>query len=156
MSTKRPGSRRLTQSITRRTTRRASCCRSSTDGAAGDGCPVGVPGDPDPVARGSGRHNKGSPYSGGRRLFRMVTAAIDYTSRMPTVSCTDSPSSVLTITLVLPVPGAPQISSRSEEHTSELQSLMRISYAVFCLKKKNKKIYSTHVMQKFINHKTAY
>src|SRR3546814_2379685 len=29
--------------------------------------------------------------------------------------------------------------ARSEEHTSELQSLMRISYAVFCLKKKNKK-----------------
>src|SRR3546814_1864881 len=29
------------------------------------------------------------------------------------------------------------MSSRSEEHTSELQSLMRISYAVFCLKKKN-------------------
>src|SRR3546814_5145608 len=29
-----------------------------------------------------------------------------------------------------------QLSSRSEEHTSELQSLMRISYAVFCLKKK--------------------
>src|SRR3546814_3182860 len=28
-------------------------------------------------------------------------------------------------------------STRSEEHTSELQSLMRISYAVFCLKKKN-------------------
>src|SRR3546814_8909899 len=31
---------------------------------------------------------------------------------------------------------------RSEEHTSELQSLMRISYAVFCLKKKNKKLKS--------------
>src|SRR3546814_2934414 len=30
------------------------------------------------------------------------------------------------------------IFQRSEEHTSELQSLMRISYAVFCLKKKNK------------------
>src|SRR3546814_1521729 len=30
---------------------------------------------------------------------------------------------------------------RSEEHTSELQSLMRISYAVFCLKKKNNKTY---------------
>src|SRR3546814_16794634 len=30
-------------------------------------------------------------------------------------------------------------SSRSEEHTSELQSLMRISYAVFCLKKKKRK-----------------
>src|SRR3546814_6513313 len=35
------------------------------------------------------------------------------------------------------VPGAPSsYSVRSEEHTSELQSLMRISYAVFCLKKK--------------------
>src|SRR3546814_9463782 len=30
------------------------------------------------------------------------------------------------------------LSKRSEEHTSELQSIMRISYAVFCLKKKNK------------------
>src|SRR3546814_5924039 len=30
------------------------------------------------------------------------------------------------------------LSKRSEEHTSELQSLMRISYAVFCLKKKKK------------------
>src|SRR3546814_10810576 len=33
----------------------------------------------------------------------------------------------------------PLMPRRSEEHTSELQSLMRISYAVFCLKKKNKK-----------------
>src|SRR3546814_2537417 len=33
---------------------------------------------------------------------------------------------------------------RSEEHTSELQSLMRISYAVFCLKKKNKEKNKTH------------
>src|SRR3546814_19684966 len=36
---------------------------------------------------------------------------------------------------------------RSEEHTSELQSLMRISYAVFCLKKTKKKLDSRH------NHK---
>src|SRR3546814_3048965 len=35
---------------------------------------------------------------------------------------------------------------RSEEHTSELQSLMRISYAVFCLKKKNKT--NKHITQK--------
>src|SRR3546814_7137093 len=35
-----------------------------------------------------------------------------------------------------------ELHGRSEEHTSELQSLMRISYAVFCLKKK--KIYSTN------------
>src|SRR3546814_4819043 len=32
------------------------------------------------------------------------------------------------------------VGARSEEHTSELQSLMRISYAVFCLKKKNTRI----------------
>src|SRR3546814_7441053 len=37
----------------------------------------------------------------------------------------------------------PRALSRSEEHTSELQSLMRISYAVFCLKHKNNK---THTM----------
>src|SRR3546814_6846214 len=36
----------------------------------------------------------------------------------------------------LPVPLAARRPQRSEEHTSELQSLMRISYAVFCLKKK--------------------
>src|SRR3546814_3750828 len=36
------------------------------------------------------------------------------------------------------VPGQSKAGRRSEEHTSELQSLMRISYAVFCLKKKNK------------------
>src|SRR3546814_956392 len=33
---------------------------------------------------------------------------------------------------------------RSEEHTSELQSLMRISYAVFCLKKKKNKVTNTN------------
>src|SRR3546814_2314956 len=33
---------------------------------------------------------------------------------------------------------------RSEEHTSELQSLMRISYSVFCLKKKNTMLYFDH------------
>src|SRR3546814_3618890 len=35
-----------------------------------------------------------------------------------------------------PLPASPCLRRRSEEHTSELQSLMRISYAVFCLKKK--------------------
>src|SRR3546814_9684970 len=38
-----------------------------------------------------------------------------------------------------PSPGAGFLATRSEEHTSELQSLMRNSYAVFCLKKKNKR-----------------
>src|SRR3546814_10874327 len=39
---------------------------------------------------------------------------------------------------VVALEDAVEIDIRSEEHTSELQSLMRISYAVFCLKKKNK------------------
>src|SRR3546814_10849746 len=42
--------------------------------------------------------------------------------------------------------------ARSEEHTSELQSLMRISYAVFCLKKKKNK--TTEKNKKYYNDKT--
>src|SRR3546814_6197054 len=38
---------------------------------------------------------------------------------------------------------------RSEEHTSELQSLMRISYAVFCLKKKKKKTHQKDKRQQY-------
>src|SRR3546814_4999271 len=43
--------------------------------------------------------------------------------------------------------------ARSEEHTSELQSLMRISYAVFCLKKKN--IISYNILMKPKNYELA-
>src|SRR3546814_8532887 len=47
--------------------------------------------------------------------------------------------------------GAP----RSEEHTSELKSLMRISYAVFCLKKKKNKIRQHHTKeQRIYTHNT--
>src|SRR3546814_3035429 len=45
------------------------------------------------------------------------------------------------------------VSGRSEEHTSELQSLMRISYAVFCLKKKKNTTYHTHSNLYQTNHK---
>src|SRR3546814_8775895 len=45
---------------------------------------------------------------------------------------------------------------RSEEHTSELQSLMRISYAVFCLQKKNKTHYTTKNQQCRKNHSTSH
>src|SRR3546814_10204791 len=54
-------------------------------------------------------------------------------------------ASILSLSPAQPVPcGAAVI--RSEEHTSELQSLMRISYAVFCLQKKNPnhKYHTTH------------
>src|SRR3546814_5766326 len=42
--------------------------------------------------------------------------------------------------------------TRSEEHTSELQSLMRISYAVFCLKKTTETIWSTHIRTAYRTH----
>src|SRR3546814_6183099 len=43
---------------------------------------------------------------------------------------------------------------RSEEHTSELQSLMRISYAVFCLKKKKKNTFKTTSNNNIYRHNT--
>src|SRR3546814_10761459 len=43
----------------------------------------------------------------------------------------------------MPAAASP-LDGRSEEHTSELQSLMRISYAVFCLKKKKEQAQNTH------------
>src|SRR3546814_3694061 len=43
--------------------------------------------------------------------------------------------------------------TRSEEHTSELQSLMRISYAVFCLKKKKKNKHEHKIDNKITNTK---
>src|SRR3546814_2043663 len=50
---------------------------------------------------------------------------------------------------MLPVVDRPLIQYRSEEHTSELQSLMRISYAVFCLKKK---IHQKHISYHHTDH----
>src|SRR3546814_1798374 len=45
--------------------------------------------------------------------------------------------------------------ARSEEHTSELQSLMRISYAVFCLKKKKNRITGQHTCRRDTRHNTT-
>src|SRR3546814_4480106 len=58
------------------------------------------------------------------------------------------PSSALSGVAVPPV----SCPCRSEEHTSELQSLMRISYAVFCLKKKTKKKHLLHTIEHKIQH----
>src|SRR3546814_9902398 len=49
----------------------------------------------------------------------------------------------------------PSCAGRSEEHTSELQSLMRISYAVFCLKKKKKQKTTNQTYRKKTRHKIA-
>src|SRR3546814_10334251 len=57
----------------------------------------------------------------------------------------------LTVAILSAVPTPDYAIARSEEHTSELQSLMRISYAVFCLKKKK---HATHkILQWAYGHK---
>src|SRR3546814_7377990 len=64
------------------------------------------------------------------------TAAKGFTGKLPFAWPADARSPVKTPQFA--VGYGLTYADRSEEHTSELQSLMRISYAVFCLKKKNK------------------
>src|SRR3546814_3111225 len=64
-----------------------------------------------------------------------------FRSTIPTAPCNrpdrrSPPPGSQTDTMNERTSNLPRIDARSEEHTSELQSLMRISYAVFCLKKK--------------------
>src|SRR3546814_10264746 len=69
---------------------------------------------------------------------RSRPAASDASTRIssPSLSVGNMESPVTRITdRSRGLPSAMRLSQRSEEHTSELQSLMRISYAVFCLKK---------------------
>src|SRR3546814_1637936 len=64
----------------------------------------------------------------------------------PTISMASSlpaPTSTVTASIPSRCGRSTTCRSRSEEHTSELQSLMRISYAVFCLKKKTKNMFQT-------------
>src|SRR3546814_18876701 len=57
---------------------------------------------------------------------------------------TSTPASLIMAAASMAIISDAGVDVRSEEHTSELQSLMRISYAVFCLKKKqNKETYNT-------------
>src|SRR3546814_2281538 len=71
---------------------------------------------------------------------------------------TDAPARQSAPAAVRPERARPMTATvlRSEEHTSELQSLMRISYAVFCLKNKNNKpsarLYKPHTNQKTTTH----
>src|SRR3546814_5875141 len=59
-------------------------------------------------------------------------------AKAATLNLTDESAAGATAGTVTAAGISLETQSRSEEHTSELQSLMRISYAVFCLKKKNK------------------
>src|SRR3546814_2396681 len=70
---------------------------------------------------------------------RLISAMVDHAAA----------TGIMSLTGVVSASFLAQV--RSEEHTSELQSLMRISYAVFCLKKKNKK----NTRQKHIHNRTT-
>src|SRR3546814_1628291 len=78
------------------------------------------------------------------RIAATITGT--YWSAMPTAAITESSENTMSMTAICAIT-APKVatglvwmsSDRSEEHTSELQSLMRISYAVFCLKKKTQR-----------------
>src|SRR3546814_986244 len=77
---------------------------------------------------------------------RPASSAVSACEVRSTRSCTCGTVALSTSSRMPPKANMP---SRSEEHTSELQSLMRISYAVFCLKKKKThnhkhKLYSEH------------
>src|SRR3546814_4459729 len=61
------------------------------------------------------------------------------------ISLDDASDPTQTVTAFKKLISEEKVDARSEEHTSELQSLMRISYAVFCLKKKRKQ--KTHIKQ---------
>src|SRR3546814_8981973 len=63
-----------------------------------------------------------------------------YTTLFRSSSSSGAPVGGSMSRIIISAVGRVMPSSRSEEHTSELQSLMRISYAVFCLKKKKKNI----------------
>src|SRR3546814_7344340 len=71
-----------------------------------------------------------------QRSLRLCANLIQNRYRLATSGRNPHPSAALAISAAFPHIGGHE---RSEEHTSELQSLMRISYAVFCLKKKKKK-----------------
>src|SRR3546814_3341394 len=62
------------------------------------------------------------------KMSERLTASSIVTTSKPSIAACSAQIGSISVT-----------STRSEEHTSELQSLIRISYAVFCLKKKKKK-----------------
>src|SRR3546814_10716193 len=71
-------------------------------------------------------------FAGSRRSGRWLSSALALPPGQPVMVC----CSWLNLSILIWYTGL--FSVRSEEHTSELQSLMRISYAVFCFKKTTK------------------
>src|SRR3546814_2077056 len=80
------------------------------------------------VARSSPARANSAAWPSATRCLRSISSSKIAIFASSTAACTVSRRLLM-----------PTTTWRSEEHTSELQSLMRISYAVFCLKKKKKK-----------------
>src|SRR3546814_8941786 len=82
------------------------------------------------------------PSEDGAALWRRATADVKPLARREkkTQPAPKTPPSPAAPATKRSAPGAPAVPARSEEHTSELQSLMRTSYAVFCLKNKKNTI----------------
>src|SRR3546814_5309667 len=76
------------------------------------------------------------PYT---TLFRSLFSCADRQSQRPKALAPNWKRLIERLRRTDRCSGRRTASERSEEHTSELQSLMRISYAVFCLKKKKQK-----------------
>src|SRR3546814_724007 len=74
------------------------------------------------------------------RIYRYVHTLQFFSALNIVLARQGASSTQLRTALWMQKAGASRWQRRSEEHTSELQSLMRISYAVFCLKKKNKNL----------------
>src|SRR3546814_7546952 len=102
---------------------------TSTSGGGGAG--VGLSEHPANMSR-------AAPSAAPRRFLKYLAECIDI---LPDTELTYNALQRLrdgqVAAVSLSIDTAPITGFRSEEHTSELQSLMRISYAVFCLKKKN-------------------
>src|SRR3546814_6271644 len=101
----------------------------------GDGLPVGSYDQRDTESHGKQPERDDRPAAPGRAGSTFMIAdrigggGVDQPGRQPGLQ------SALKVHFLVPARSSPEW-LRSEEHTSELQSLMRISYAVFCLKKK--------------------
>src|SRR3546814_9617458 len=98
------------------------------------------------IAIGIGAHEVNAINAGLRHLIdRVATAATDAddaNDRSPTLAVSEFKNfPCLSAHVLAPAPSR-RSSVRSEEHTSELQSLMSISYAVFCLKKNRHKLHT--------------
>src|SRR3546814_5807997 len=116
-----------------------------------------LPGSSPSIAGGSLRWNKGSAAPQKRMPVAMVVQSVTANQRQrermgvasgpPMIRPPSGESAMAASSARKPIPAQAKSGEklRSEEHTSELQSLMRISYAVFCLKKKTtRKKYSLH------------